>query len=109
MHLLVVVDLIQNRPHEQPHDCSKDEAGAVVGDIAPVADPELPEDHAELGQVGLRVLVLELQRLAALLGNAQLLDQLLILPAPMNAHHLSVCLQVPQQLLKRGCVQRISG
>lgn len=106
VHLLVVVDLVQDGPHEQPHDCSKDEAGAIVGDIAPVADPELPEDHAELGEVGLRVLVLELQRLATLLGNAQLLDQLLILPAAMCAIPVSVSAGPPaaidlQQILMK--------
>ena len=79
----MVVDFVQDGTHEQPHDGSKNEAGPIVGDITPVADPELPEDHSELGEVRLRVLVLELQRLAALLGDAQLLDQLLILPAGM--------------------------
>ena len=83
IHLLVVVDLVQDGTHEEAHDCRKDESGAVVGDITPVADPELPEDHAELGEVRLRILVLELQRLATRLGNAQLLDQLLVLPAAM--------------------------
>lgn len=78
-----MVDLVQNGTHEQPHDCSKNETGPIVGHIAPVADPELPEDHAELSEVGLRVLVLKLQRFAALLRDAQLLDQLLILPAAM--------------------------
>ena len=78
-----MVDLVQDGTHKQPHDCSKNEAGAIVGDVTPVADPELPEDHSELGEVRLRVLVLELQRLAALLGDAQLLNQLLVLPAGM--------------------------
>ena len=87
-----MVDLVQNGTHEQPHDCRKNETGSIVGHVPPVADPELPEDHTELGEVGLRVLVLELQRFAALLGNAQLLDQLLILPAAMWASHLSACL-----------------
>ena len=76
-----MIDLVQDGTHEQPHDCSKNETGPVVGNVTPVADPELPEDHAELGQVRLRVLVLELQRFATRLWNAQLLDQLLILPA----------------------------
>lgn len=84
--LLVVVDLVQDGTHEDSHDSSKDEASAVVGDVAPVADPKLPEDHAELGEVGLGVLVLERQGLAALLGNAQLLYQLLILPAEAPAY-----------------------
>lgn len=76
----MVVDLVQDGAHEYSHDCSKDEPGSVVGNVAPVADPEFPENHAELGEVGLGVLVLELQGLAALLRDAQLLDQLLILP-----------------------------
>ena len=90
----MVVDLVEDGAHEQAHDSSKDEAGAVVGHIAPVADPELPEDHAELGEVGLGVLVLEGQRHAALLGNAQLLNQLLILPAAKHHHVTSHCYDV---------------
>lgn len=98
IHLLVVVDLVQNGPHEQPHDGSKDEASGVVGDITPVADPELPENHAELGKVWLRVLVLEHQRLATLLGDAQLLDQLLILPAAMYAITCQYVCRAPSSL-----------
>ena len=79
-HLLVVVDLVQNGTHEHPHDSGKDEPCAIVGCVTPVADPELPEDHPELSNVSLGVLVLEAQRLAALLGDTELLNQLLILP-----------------------------
>ncbi len=78
---LVVVDLVQDGAHEHSHDGSKNETRAIVGAVTPVADPELPEDHPELGEVALGVLVLECQGLGALLGDAQLLDQLLILPA----------------------------
>ncbi len=78
---LVVVDLVQDGAHEDPHDGSKNETRAIVGAVTPVADPELPEDHPELGEVALGVLVLECQGLGSLLGDAQLLDQLLVLPA----------------------------
>ena len=93
--LLVVVDLVEDGAHEQAHDGSEDEAGAIVGHIAVVADPELPEDHTELGEVGLWVLGLERQGLAPLLRNAQLLDQLLILPArdtsSLLSDHTAIC------------------
>ena len=91
---LVVVDLVEDGAHEQPHDSRKDETGAIVGHIAPVADPELPEDHAKLGQVGLGVLVLEGQRDATLLGDAQFLDQLLILPAVKHNYAMQCCIYV---------------
>ena len=78
---LVVVDLVEDGAHKETHDGSKDEAGAIVGSVPPVGDPELPEDHPELGEVGLRVLVLEAQGGYPLLRYAQLLYQLLILPA----------------------------
>ena len=56
---LVVCNLVQNGAHKETHDTSKNKSGAIVGDIPPVADPKLPEDHPELDQVGLGVLVLE--------------------------------------------------
>ena len=77
---LVVVDLVQDGAHEDSHDGSKNEACTIVGAVTPVADPELPEDHPELGEVVLGVLVLECQGLGSLLGDAQLLNQLLVLP-----------------------------
>ena len=55
----MVCHLVQNGAHKKPHDTGKDESGSIVGHIPPVADPELPEDHSELHQVGLGVLVLE--------------------------------------------------
>ncbi len=76
----MVIDLVQDGAHEHPHDRGKDETSAIVGAVAPVANPELPEDHPELRQVALRVLVVEAQGLVALLGDAQLLNQCLILP-----------------------------
>ena len=48
---------------------------------SPVALPELPEDHVELGEVALRVLAAELKGLGALGRHLQLLDQLLVAPA----------------------------
>lgn len=76
-----MVDLVQDGAHEHPHDGGKNETRAIVGAVTPVADPELPEDHSELGEVALGVLVLEVEGLGALFGDAQLLNQLLILPA----------------------------
>lgn len=73
--------LVQDGPNKKSHDTGEDESGSIVGHIPPVADPELPEDHSELDQVGLGVLVLEAQGGHATLGDAQLLYQLLILPA----------------------------
>ena len=92
---LVVVDLVQDGAHEHTHDGSEDEARAIVGAVTPVADPELPEDHPELGEVVLGVLVLEAEGLNPLLGDAQLLDQLLVLPEHQKhqshdrTHHLA--------------------
>ena len=48
---------------------------------SPVALPEFPEDHVELGEVALRVLAAELEGLGALGRHLQPLDQLLIAPA----------------------------
>ena len=81
---LVVCNLVENGAHKKTHNAGKDESGAIVGDISPVADPELPEDHPELHQVGLGVLVLEAEGGRPLLGNTQLLNQLLIFPAHAN-------------------------
>lgn len=79
--------LIQNGPNQETHDTGKDESRSIVGNISPVADPELPEDHSELHQVGLGVLVVEAQGGHALLGDAQLLDQLLILATQEQLLH----------------------
>ena len=81
---LVVCNLVENGAHKKTHNAGKDESGAIVGDISPVADPELPEDHPELHQVGLGVLVLEAEGGRPLLRNTQLLNQLLIFPADAN-------------------------
>ena len=76
----MTVDMVQDGAHKHTHDGSEDEARAIVGAVTPVADPELPEDHPELGEVVLGVLVLEAEGLHPLLGDAQLLNQLFILP-----------------------------
>ena len=76
----MIIDLPQNGSQQETHDCGKDEAGAIVCRVTPVADPEFPEDHPELHEVTLGVLVLEAEGLYTLLRNAQLLNQFLIMP-----------------------------
>ena len=94
LNSLVVIDLPQDGPQQKSHDCGEDEAGAIVCRITPVTNPELPEDHPELHEVSLGVLVLKAEGLHTLLGDAQLLNQLLIVPA----RHRLTCYCVTQIL-----------
>ena len=78
---LLVAHFPQDGADEERQPSGKDEARAVVGGVAPVGHPELPEDEAELHEVALRVRLLEVQGLLPLRRHAQLLNQRLVPPA----------------------------
>jgi hypothetical protein len=81
----LLADAPQNGAEQQREDAREHEARAVIGHVAPVALPELPEDERKLPRGRLRVARAKLQRLGARRRLAQLRDEALVAPARQAA------------------------
>ena len=83
-----LADVPEGGAEQDPQEDAKDKACAVVAGVAPVADEVPVGDDPVLGQVGLWEACSKLQRVLALLRDAELFYQGQVVPADMVIHLL---------------------